>query len=46
MNPEIKQLRDKLKMIEKLQSKVITSLGSLVDYDVFNLITNFELSVF
>ncbi|MBQ7586021.1 MAG: UvrB/UvrC motif-containing protein, partial [Desulfovibrionaceae bacterium] len=31
------QLRDKLKMLEKLQSRVITSLGSLVDYDVFNL---------
>jgi len=34
------QLRDRLKMIEKLQSKVITSLGSLVDYDVFKLSTS------
>lgn len=33
------QLRDKIKMLEKLQSKVITSLGSLVDYDVFKLST-------
>ena len=38
------QLRDKLKMIEKLQSKVITSLGSLVDYDVFNLVTSGNFS--
>ena len=37
-------LRDRLKMIEKLQSKVITSLGSLVDYDVFNLITSGNFS--
>ena len=39
------ELREKLKMLDKLQSKVITSLGSLVDYDVFNLITNGEFSV-
>lgn len=38
------QLREKLKMLEKLQSKVITSLGSLVDYDVFSLITSGEFS--
>lgn len=38
------QLREKLKMIEKLDSRVITSLGSLVDYDVFNLITSGEFS--
>jgi len=38
------QLRDRLKMLEKLQSKVITSLGSLVDYDVFKLSTSGEFS--
>lgn len=38
------QLRDRLKMLEKLQSKVITSLGSLVDYDVFKLSTAGEFS--
>ena len=38
------QLRDRLKMLEKLQSKVITSLGSLVDYDVFKLSTVGEFS--
>ena len=38
------QLREKLKMLDKLQSKVITSLGSLVDYDVFSLITSGEFS--
>ncbi len=38
------ELRDKLKMLEKLESRVITSLGSLVDYDVFNLITSGEFS--
>lgn len=37
-------LRDRLKMLEKIQEKVITSLGSLVDYDVFKLITNGEFS--
>ena len=38
------KLRDRLKMLEKLQSKVITSLGSLVDYDVFKLSTSGEFS--
>lgn len=38
------QLRDRLKMLEKLKSKVITSLDSLVDYDVFNLSTLGEFS--
>ena len=38
------QLRDRLKMLEKLQSRVITSLGSLVDYDVFKLSTSGEFS--
>jgi len=38
------ELREKLKMLEKLESRVITSLGSLVDYDVFNLITSGEFS--
>lgn len=37
-------LRDRLKMLDKLKSRVITSLGSLVDYDVFNLITSGEFS--
>lgn len=37
-------IRDRLKMLEKLKSRVITSLGSLVDYDVFNLVTNGEFS--
>ena len=37
-------LRDRLKMLEKIQQRVITSLGSLVDYDVFKLITNGEFS--
>ncbi len=37
-------LRDRLKMLEKLKSRVITSLGSLVDYDVFNLVTSGEFS--
>lgn len=37
-------LRDRLKMLEKLKSKVITSLGSLVDYDVFNMVTSGEFS--
>lgn len=37
-------LREKLKMLEKLESRVITSLGSLVDYDVFNLVTSGEFS--
>lgn len=38
------QVRDRLKMLEKLKSTVITSLGSLVDYDVFNLTTSGEYS--
>ena len=38
------ELREKLKMLEKLESRVITSLGLLVDYDVFNLITSGEFS--
>jgi len=38
------KLRDRLIMLEKLQSKVITSLNSLVDYDVFKLATNGEFS--
>lgn len=37
-------IRDRLKMLEKLKSNVITSLGSLVDYDVFNLATSGEFS--
>ncbi len=37
-------LRDRLKMLDKLKSKVITSLGSLVDYDVFSLNTSGEYS--
>lgn len=37
-------LRDRLKMLDKLKSRVITSLGSLVDYDVFNLVTSGEFS--
>ena len=37
-------LRDRLQMLGKLKSKVITSLDSLVDYDVFNLITSGEFS--
>ncbi len=38
------ELREKLKMLEKLESRVITSLGSLVDYDVFNLVTSGDFS--
>lgn len=38
------QLRDRLKMLEKLKSTVITSLGSLVNYDVFCLTTSGEYS--
>lgn len=37
-------LRDRLKMLENLQSRVITSLDSLVDYDVFKLTTSGEFS--
>lgn len=38
------ELRDRLKMLDRLKSKVITSLGSLVDYDVFSLTTLGEFS--
>lgn len=38
------QLRDRLKMLEKMKSKVITSLGTLVDYDVFKLVTSGDFS--
>lgn len=38
------QIRDRLKMLDKLKSKVITSLDSLVDYDVFSLVTSGEFS--
>ena len=37
-------LRDRLAILKKLQSKVITSLGSLVNYDVFSLKTSGEFS--
>ncbi len=37
-------IRDRLKMLDKMKSKVITSLGSLVQYDVFNLATSGEFS--
>ena len=37
-------LRDRLKMLEKMKAKVITSLGSLVDYDVFKLATSGDFS--
>lgn len=37
-------LRDKLKVLEKMKSKIITSLGSLVDYDVFKLATSGDFS--
>lgn len=38
------QLRDRLKMLEKMKAKVITSLGTLVDYDVFKLATSGDFS--
>ena len=38
------ELREKLKMLEKLESRVITSLSTLVDYDVFNLTISGEFS--
>lgn len=38
------QIRERLKILTKMKSKVITSLGSLVDYDVFNLETSGEFS--
>jgi len=37
-------LRDRLKMLDKMKDKVITSLGALVDYDVFNLTTSGDFS--
>lgn len=37
-------LRDRLKMLEKMKAKVVTSLGSLVDYDVFKLATSGDFS--
>ncbi len=37
-------LRDRLRMLDKMKSKVITSLSSLVDYDVFSLTTSGEFS--
>lgn len=33
------QIRDRLAMLNKMEAKVITSLGELVDYDVFRLST-------
>ncbi len=38
------KIRDRINMLDKLKANVITSLGSLVDYDVFNLITSGEFS--
>ncbi len=38
------KLRDRLNMLNKMKARVITSLGSLVDYDVFNLKTSGEFS--
>lgn len=37
-------LRDRLKMLTKLKATVLTSLNSLKDYDVFNLVTSGEFS--
>lgn len=37
-------LRDRIKILDKFKSRVITSLGSLVDYDVFSLKTSGEFS--
>lgn len=37
-------LRDRLKMLGKLKATVLTSLNSLKDYDVFNLVTSGEFS--
>ncbi len=37
-------LRDRLKMLYKMKDKVITSLGNLVDYDVFSLTTSGDFS--
>ena len=38
------EIKNKLETLKKLQSKVLTSLGSLVNYDVFNLVTNGDFS--
>ena len=38
------KIRERLKMLDKLKANVITSLNSLVDYDVFSLNTNVEFS--
>lgn len=37
-------LRDRLNMLEKMNSRVITSLDNVSNYDVFNLITSGEFS--
>ena len=37
-------LRDRIKILDKFKSRVITSLGNLVDYDVFSLKTSGEFS--
>ena len=37
-------LRNRIKILDKFKSRVITSLGSLVDYDVFSLKTSGEFS--
>ena len=38
------QLRDRLQMLNKIKARVITSLDSLVDYDVFALVTSGDYS--
>lgn len=38
------KLRDRLQMLDKLKSRVITSLDTLVDYDVFSLVTSGDFS--
>ncbi len=38
------KIRDRLNMLDKLKANVITSLNSLVDYDVFSLNTSGEFS--
>ncbi|MCQ2564381.1 MAG: excinuclease ABC subunit UvrC [Clostridia bacterium] len=38
------QIRDRLEMLNKMEAKVITSLGELVDYDVFQLATKGQFS--
>ncbi len=37
-------LRDRLKMLEKMKTRVITSLDSLVDYDVFKIVESGDFS--